>query len=121
MELDSEDDEDFSSPDEGSDSEPMLEERDLRTSASGRRKSKGLSNSAARQRNMRQKFVALLRRFKVNEPEDLRALKDSTEQSSQVNDVDPEEIEDLLNELEDYSDYGPDLDTGSVGDRKSVV
>ena len=41
MELDSEDDEDFSSPDEGSDSEPMLEERDLRTSASGRRKSKG--------------------------------------------------------------------------------
>ena len=32
-----------------------------------------------------------------------------------MNDVDPEEIEDLLNELEDYSDYGPDLDTGSVG------
>ena len=26
----------------------------------------------------------MLRRFKVNEPEDLRALKDSTEQSSQV-------------------------------------
>lgn len=75
----------------------------------------GLSNSAARQRNLRQKFVALLRRFKVNEPEDLRALKDNTEQNSQVNDVDPEEIEDLLNELEDYSDYGPDLDTTSVG------
>ena len=32
-----------------------------------------------------------------------------------VNDIDPEEIEDLLNELEDYSDYGPDLDTASVG------
>ena len=32
-----------------------------------------------------------------------------------MNDIDPEEIEDLLNELEDYSDYGPDLDTGSVG------
>ena len=32
----------------------------------------GLSNSAARQRNIKQKFVALLRRFKVTEPEDLR-------------------------------------------------
>lgn len=115
-ELDSEDEEDFSSPDEGSDSEPMLEERDLRGSAaSSRRKSKALANSAARQRNMRQKFVALLRRFKVNEPEELRALKASSEQASQLQDVDPEEIDDLLNELEDYSDYGPELDTTSVG------
>ena len=64
---------------------------------------------------MRQKFVALLRRFKVTEPEEaLKALKDSTAEQ-QGNEVDPEEIEDLLNELEDYSDYGPDLDTGSVG------
>merc|ERR1719244_1845070 len=110
--LDSDEEDDFSSPEEGSDSEPMIE--DMRSN-SVRRKSKGLSNSAARQRNLRQKFVALLRRFKVNEPEDLRALKNNTEQDSQVNDVDPEEIEDLLNELEDYSDYGPDLDTTSVG------
>ena len=117
MELDSEDEEDFTSPDEGSDSEPMLEDRDIRTAPGPRRKSKGLSaNSAARQRNMRQKFVALLRRFKVTEPEEaLKALKDSTAESSQGNEVDPEEFEDLLNELEDYSDYGPDLDTGSVG------
>ena len=49
------------------------------------------------------------------EPEDLQALKDNPEQSSQVNDVDPEEIEDLLNELEDYSDYGPEIDTESLG------
>ena len=108
VELDSEDEEDFTSPDEGSDSEPMLEDRDIRTAPGPRRKSKGLSaNSAARQRNMRQKFVALLRRFKVTEPEEaLKALKDSTAESSQGNDVDPEEIEDLLNE---------DLDTGSIG------
>merc|ERR1711892_1440163 len=97
----------------GSDSEPMIEE--IRNNSGRRKSAKGLSNSAARQRNLRQKFVALLRRFKVNEPEDLRALKNNTEQDSQVNDVDPEEIEDLLNELEDYSDYGPDLDTTSVG------
>eukprot|EP00092_Neocalanus_flemingeri_P012906 GFUD01013905.1.p1 GENE.GFUD01013905.1~~GFUD01013905.1.p1 ORF type:complete len:920 (+),score=246.81 GFUD01013905.1:471-3230(+) len=113
VECDSDDEEDFSSPDEGSDSEPMIEE--IRNNSGRRKSAKGLSNSAARQRNLRQKFVALLRRFKVNEPEELRALKNNTEQNSQVNDVDPEEIEDLLNELEDYSDYGPDLDTTSVG------
>ena len=95
----------------------------------------GLSNSAARQRNIKQKFVALLRRFKVTEPEDLRrpqqvsfyhlvllglSCEHTTNNSHfqsehRVNDIDPEEIEDLLNELEDYSDYGPDLDTASVG------
>jgi hypothetical protein len=113
VELDSDEEEDFSSPDEGSDSEPHME--DIRASNPGRRKShKGLSNSAARQRNLRQKFVALLRRFKVNEPEDLRALN-KTEQDSQMNDVDPEEFEAILDELEYGSDYGPDLDTTSVG------
>lgn len=35
--------------------------------------------------------------------------------SQQVGDVDPEEIEDLINELEDLSDSGPDVDTISVG------
>ena len=79
----------------------------------------GIANSAIRQRNIKQKFIALLRRFKVTEAEDLRgAIKGSPEESSQVNDIDPDEIEDLLNELEN-SDYdyghGPDLDTASVG------
>jgi len=105
------DDEDYSSLDEGSDIEHMTE--GIRNPVR-RMSAKGLSNSAARQRNLRQKFVSLLRRFKVNEPEDLRALKDNPEGSSQVNDVDAEEIEDLLNELEDFSDYGPDIDTISV-------
>jgi len=115
LECDSEEEEEFTSGDEGSDSEPMLV--DSIRGNSGRRKSnKGLSNSAARQRNIKQKFVALLRRFKVTEPEDLKgAFRGNTEQNSQVNDIDPEEIEDLLNELEDYSDYGPDMDSASVG------
>ena len=61
--------------------------------------------------------MALLRRFKVTEPEDPNgAFRGNTEQNSQVNDIDPDEIEDLLNELEnDYSDDGPDVDTASVG------
>jgi len=111
VECDTDEEEDFTSGDEGSDSEPMI---DSLRGNSARRKSgvKGLSNSAARQRNIKQKFVALLRRFKVTEPEDLRRPQQS---EHRVNDIDPEEIEDLLNELEDYSDYGPDLDTASVG------
>ena len=32
-----------------------------------------------------------------------------------VGDVDPDEIEDLINELEDLSDSGPEVDTISVG------
>ena len=76
----------------------------------------GLTNSAARQRNLKQKFVSLLRRFQAKEPEDLRgAFKNNIEQHSQVSDIKPEEIEDLLNQLEDYSDDEPDIDTVSVG------
>ena len=48
----------------------------------------------------------------MTEPED---LKGNTEQNSQLNDIDPEEIEDLLDMIEDNSDYGPDIDTASVG------
>jgi len=116
VELFSDDDEEFSSAEEGSDSEPMLD--DDRGNSVRRKSSKGLSNSAARQRNIRQKFVALLRRFKVNEPEELGGLKSNeltSQQRAQVGDVDPEEIEDLINELEDLSDSGPDVDTISVG------
>merc|ERR1719186_525168 len=79
-----------------------------------RKPTKGLSNSAARQRNLRQKFVALLKRFKVNEPEELHAFKHK-EQLHSEGTVDPEEIEDLINELEDLSDSGPDGDNISVG------
>jgi len=116
VELYSDEDEDFSSPEEGSDSEPMLD--DERGNSVRRKPSKGLLNSAARQRNIRQKFVALLRRFKVNEPDDLAGLKSSqltSQQRAQVGDVDPDEIEDLINELEDLSDSGPEVDTISVG------
>ena len=112
-EIDSDEDEDFSSPDEGSDSEPMIDDP-MTSGLRPRKATKGLSNSAARQRNLRQKFVALLKRFKVNEPEELHAFKHK-EQLHSEGTVDPEEIEDLINELEDLSDSGPDGDNISVG------
>lgn len=83
----SDDDEDFSSPEEGSDSEPMLDEISASRQPPAFRKSRsrvgdrglgsgklGPGSSAAaqaRQRNLKQKFVALLKKFKVTDPEDL--------------------------------------------------
>ena len=62
------------------------------------------------QRNIKQKFVALLRRFRVTEE-----VLDS-EQDQELGDVPPaqQELEDLFNDLEDLSDSGPEMDTISV-------
>jgi hypothetical protein len=85
------------------------------------------------QRNLKQKFIALLKRFRVNE--DLHSLENDRETISQKlsgifnktflilnvyelpflgGDMDPADIEDLFEELEDLSDSGPDLDTLSI-------
>lgn len=81
MEIFSDDEDDFSSPEEGSDSEPMLDDQvsHSRRLMSGR-KARGLgsgkatgssASAAARQRNLKQKFVSLLKKFKVTDPEEL--------------------------------------------------
>ncbi|XP_069681566.1 phosphofurin acidic cluster sorting protein 2 isoform X2 [Periplaneta americana] len=112
----SDEEEDFSSNDEGeaegSDSEPMPED------AMGRRARKASRTKIpanARQRNLKQKFIALLKRFRVSE--DLQGLDNDQEAIGQKlsgGDVDPTEIEDLFEELEDLSDSGPELDTMSI-------
>ncbi|XP_075222102.1 phosphofurin acidic cluster sorting protein KrT95D isoform X2 [Lycorma delicatula] len=110
----SDDDEEFSSNEEGegegegegSDSEPMLEERRAR-------KAKIPVN--ARQRNLKQKFIALLKRFRVSE--DLHGLASDRETIGRKlsgGDMDPADIEDLFEELEDLSDSGPEVDTMSI-------
>merc|ERR1719507_1060607 len=72
--------------------------------------------AAARQRNLKQKFVALLKKFKVNDPEDLTGEQVSLDQKLSEGSVDPAEIEDLFDQLdEDFSDSGPDVDTISIG------
>ena len=79
VEIYSDDDEEYSSPEEGSDSEPMLDEGVSRRLISSR-KPRGLGGgksgvtgaaAAARQRNLKQKFVSLLKKFKVTDPEEL--------------------------------------------------
>ncbi|KAJ8670159.1 hypothetical protein QAD02_001418 [Eretmocerus hayati] len=99
----SDEEEEFSSEAEaeGSDSEPTLEVR--------RRKSRTKIPGNARQRNLKQKFIALLKRFRVSE--DLEHDQGEIEQKLTGGDM---EIEDLFDELEDLSDSGPELDTMSV-------
>ncbi|XP_046447206.1 phosphofurin acidic cluster sorting protein 2-like isoform X4 [Daphnia pulex] len=73
--------------------------------------------SNARQRNLKQKFVALLKRFKITE--DLQGLEneadeDPTKLTGADLEMDAGDIEDLIDELEDLSDSGPEMDTLSV-------
>ena len=122
VEMYSDEDEDYSSPEEGSDSEPMLEDlprsRLLRKGRGSSSKTAaalmGGPSAAARQRNIKQKFVALLKKFKVTDPGDLDHDQ-SLDQKLEEGSVDPAEIEDLFDQLEDLSDSGPDLDTISIG------
>ncbi|XP_076235348.1 phosphofurin acidic cluster sorting protein KrT95D isoform X2 [Calliopsis andreniformis] len=100
----SDEEEEFSSEGEaeGSDSEPTLEVH--------RRKSRAKMPANARQRNLKQKFIALLkRRFRVSEDLD----QDQVEIGQKLSGGDME-IEELFDELEDLSDSGPELDTMSV-------
>ena len=80
VEIYSDDDEEYSSPEEGSDSEPMLDEGVSSRRLISGRKPRGLGGgksgvtgaaAAARQRNLKQKFVSLLKKFKVTDPEEL--------------------------------------------------
>ncbi|KAK0411292.1 hypothetical protein QR680_005584 [Steinernema hermaphroditum] len=70
------------------------------------------SRKAARQKNLKQKFVSLLRKFKV--PED-----DESVTTSHKGMVAPtaEELEELFEELDNLSDSGPDLEI----DKLSIV
>lgn len=99
----SDEEEEFSSEAEaeGSDSEPTLEVH--------RRKSRGKIPTNARQRNLKQKFIALLKRFRMFE--DLDHDQEEIGQKLSGGDL---EIEELFDELEDLSESGPELDTMSV-------
>ncbi|EFN82357.1 Phosphofurin acidic cluster sorting protein 2 [Harpegnathos saltator] len=99
----SDEEEEFSSEGEaeGSDSEPTLEVH--------RRKNRGKIPTNARQRNLKQKFIALLKRFRVSEE-----LEHDQEEIGQKLSGGDMEIEELFDELEDLSDSGPELDTMSV-------
>lgn len=101
-------DQESSSNDELSDSEGMMLVEDGRTRP--RKTSRGqIRPVTSRQRNFKQKFIALLRRFKVSE----EALDSEADHELVDPDHNQHDIEDLL-DFEDLSDSGPELDTLSV-------
>lgn len=106
-EDDNEEDQENWSNDELSDSEPtMLEEGHPRPRSVGRSKVRPAIN---RQRNIKQKFVALLKRFKITDE-----VLDSEADHELGDGGNPADIDDLIEELEDLSDSEPELDTMSV-------
>ncbi|EFX79929.1 hypothetical protein DAPPUDRAFT_304323 [Daphnia pulex] len=122
-----EDDDEFSSNDDGgSDSDQTavsgvvgsgVDRRPARMNKAMMQNRGKILPSNARQRNLKQKFVALLKRFKITE--DLQGLEneadeDPTKLTGADLEMDAGDIEDLIDELEDLSDSGPEMDTLSV-------
>ncbi|KAK6638739.1 hypothetical protein RUM43_007007 [Polyplax serrata] len=68
--------------------------------------------SWSKQRNLKQKFIALLKRFRQNEG--LGTDQEDMDRKLSGGDVDPTEIEDFFEELEDLSESGPEMDTMSI-------
>ena len=131
-------DEDYSSPEEGSDSEAMGDQDHLYNrhpvvtrprprSRKGRERSSISQSAVARQRNIKQKFVALLKKFKVTEEHggphglnrdlDLTAVLDDDDDEENLLNPDDSvskeyaaEIEDLFDQMEEWQS---EEDTGS--------
>ncbi|XP_076464543.1 phosphofurin acidic cluster sorting protein 1-like isoform X2 [Babylonia areolata] len=95
----------YSSNDEMSDSEPIMMDEHPRPRKSSRSKARP---ATSRQRNLKQKFRALIRKFKLTED----VLELDSEADHDPND--PDNNDEMLDELEDLSDSGPEVDTISV-------
>ncbi|GFR96922.1 phosphofurin acidic cluster sorting protein 2 [Elysia marginata] len=99
---------DYSSNEDLSDSEPTMTEHEAVARGRQRKLSRSKARPAISQRNFKQKFRALLKRFKISE--DVLTTLDSEADHDQIQN---QELDDLFDELED-SDSGPELDTMSV-------
>lgn len=106
----SDEDEEYTSQEEGSDSEPLLTElhhpRRIKTRV---RASKTHGSSGSRPR-IKQKIVALLKKFKVTD-----GLDQGQEHLNKKLVSGSDEIEDLFDQLEELSDSAPEVDTISIG------
>ncbi|KAL5007923.1 hypothetical protein ScPMuIL_013504 [Solemya velum] len=98
-------DQEYWSNDDMSDSEPMM-----MNEARPRPRKSSRGQIRPRQRNIKQKFIALLKRFKVSE----EALDSEADHELGDTVANPADIDELIDELEDLSDSGPELDTLSV-------
>ena len=77
------------------------------------------SRSALKQRNLKQKFVALLKKFKINEVDALTAVNDATG-TAQGSQATSRELQALFEELDNLSDSGGELDNMSQVSSKGL-
>lgn len=102
--YDSEEEEEYSTNDECSDSEPVLDSR-------GKPPSVKHIGSTLRQRNLKEKFMTIWKRFKVSE--DLQGLDEDPGMDPKLANEEGE-FDDFLNEFEYGSDSGPEMDNMSI-------
>ncbi|XP_052105973.1 phosphofurin acidic cluster sorting protein 1-like isoform X7 [Mytilus californianus] len=106
-----EDDVEYWSNAELSDSEPVMLARPRKSSRGKIHASRGRVGAAQQQRNIKQRFIALLKRFRITE----EGLESEGDHGLEIANPDASvDIDDLFDELEDLSDSGPELDTVSV-------
>ncbi|CAC5390319.1 PACS2 [Mytilus coruscus] len=104
------DNEDWSNADL-SDNELVMMARPRKSSRGKIHASRGRVGAAQQQRNIKQRFIALLKRFKITE----EGLESEGDHGLEIANPDASvDIDDLFDELEDLSDSGPELDTVSV-------
>ncbi|XP_071162777.1 phosphofurin acidic cluster sorting protein 2-like isoform X6 [Mytilus edulis] len=106
-----EDDVEYWSNNELSDFEPVLIGRPRKSSRGKIHASRGRVGAAQQQRNIKQRFIALLKRFRITE----EGLESEGDHGLEIANPDASvDIDELFDELEDLSDSGPELDTVSV-------
>lgn len=105
------DDDDSSSNDDGSDSEAVVEDGAGHPNGAIRRR----RSSQMRKRNIKQKFIALLKKFRVQGAEAFDTEHYPEELEQELMHKNPREIEDLLfDDLDEFSDSGPEADDLSI-------
>ncbi|XP_063427906.1 phosphofurin acidic cluster sorting protein 2-like isoform X4 [Mytilus trossulus] len=106
-----EDDVEYWSNNELSDFEPVMMGRPRKSSRGKIHASRGRVGAAQQQRNIKQRFIALLKRFRITE----EGLESEGDHGLEIANPDASvDIDELFDELEDLSDSGPELDTVSV-------
>ncbi|XP_035219698.1 phosphofurin acidic cluster sorting protein 1-like [Stegodyphus dumicola] len=116
----SDEEEEYTSNEDGCDSEPVAEdaatvgERHIHKSLNQKIFQSGVERPDPAERNIKQKIIALLKKFRIPEAEvsDSEQLQEELEQ--ELISQNPQEFEDLIDELESMSDSGPDVDDISI-------
>lgn len=120
----SDEEEEYTSNEDGCDSEPVAEDTGAVTDALDHHVRKSIKvfpsgeRSDPAERNIKQKIIALLKKFRIPEAEvsDSEQYQEELEQelSKELISQNPQEFEDLIDELESLSDSGPDVDDISI-------